>query len=134
MTFSDNDNMQELMGIFQLESEEIVERVFDSLVKLEKTPFDKEISNALYRDLHSLKGAIRMVGFGNIQMIIHKIEDIFDIIKSNDVSVDSKNINLITKAVELVNEYLQISINNHREIIDERFNSTLVDLEQLVNI
>ena len=46
---------------------------------MDKECENKEITAALYRDLHSIKGAIRMVGFTNIQTIIHKIEDIFDI-------------------------------------------------------
>ena len=80
MNYQDNDNnLQELMSIFQVESEEILERIFENLIALEIKPKDRELTAALYRDLHSVKGAIRMVGFTNIQTIIHKIEDIFDI-------------------------------------------------------
>ena len=64
------------MSIFQVESEEILERIFEHLLSLESNPKDRELCATLYRELHSLKGAIRMVGFNNIQNIIHKIEDI----------------------------------------------------------
>ena len=66
------------MSIFQTESEEIADRIFSSLYSLEKTPENKELIANLYRSLHSLKGAVRMVGFSNIQTILHKMEDIFD--------------------------------------------------------
>ena len=69
------------MNIFQVESEDIIERIFEHLLALEKKPKDKDLIATLYRELHSLKGAIRMVGFNNIQDIIHKIEDIFEFCK-----------------------------------------------------
>lgn len=122
------------MNIFQAETEDIVERIFDSLLKLEDNPSNRDLTDSLYRDMHSLKGAVRMVGFNNIQTIIHKIEDIFDTVKTNSISLDVEKIQIITKAVELVSKYLQESIKNNREIIDEEFNSVISALEYLNNI
>ena len=107
MSFQDNDNIQELLSIFQAESEEIFERIFENLLCLENEPANKELSATLYRDLHSIKGALRMVGFNNLQTIIHKIEDIFDKIKSSNIVLDKEKINVITKSIELVLNYLQ---------------------------
>ena len=135
MDSQDNEkNNQELMNIFQAETEDIVERIFDSLLKLEDNPSNRDLTDSLYRDMHSLKGAVRMVGFNNIQTIIHKIEDIFDTVKTNSISLDVEKIQIITKAVELVSKYLQESIKNNREIIDEEFNSVISALEYLNNI
>ncbi len=135
MDFQDNDNnTQELMSIFQSESEEIIERIFERLLALENTPDNKELSNALYRDMHSLKGAIRMVGFNNIQAIIHKIEDIFDVVNTNNLTLEIDKLNLITKSVELVAKYLQESVQNEKEIIGEEFNSTVSALEYMAEV
>ena len=74
MSFQDNENnTQELMNIFQVESEEILDKIFENLMNLESDQKNRELYATLYRDLHSIKGAIRMVGFNNIQTIIHKI-------------------------------------------------------------
>jgi len=135
LNFQESDNnLQELMSIFQTESEELIERIFENLASFEKKPADKELTAILYRDLHSIKGAIRMVGFTNIQTIIHKIEDIFDIINEKNIVLDIDKINLITKSIELVSRYLQDSIKNQREIIDEEFNSTLSSLEYIRDV
>ncbi len=134
MDYQDNDrNNQELMNIFQTESEEIIERIFDSLLKLENSLTDKSLYASLYRDMHSLKGAIRMIGYSNIQTIIHKIEDIFDTVNSSGKFLNPENIRIITKAVELVAKYLQESIKNNREIIDADFNPTVSALEYMNN-
>ena len=135
MDFEDNDNnTQELMNIFQVESEEILERIFDELSSLEKKPEDKELTAALYRNLHSIKGAVRMVGFNNIQMIVHKIEDIFDAVNTTGFKLNSELINLIEKSLELVSDYLQKSISEGREIIDDKFNSTMSNLEYIIDV
>jgi two-component system chemotaxis sensor kinase CheA len=122
------------MNIFQGESEEILEHIFEHLSELEKTPTDKELIATLYRELHSIKGTIRMVGFSNIQTIIHKIEDIFDMLKSTNAVLTQPTIITITKAVELVSKYLQESVQNHREIIGEEFNPTISNLEYIKDV
>lgn len=122
------------MGIFQTESEEILERIFENLMELEKNPKNRELSSILYQDLHSIKGAIRMVGFNNIQTIIHKIEDIFDAVNTTHVLLDHEKIGIITKSLELVSKYLQDSVKNCREIIGDEFNSTLSTLEYLHDV
>ena len=134
MSFQDNENLQELLSIFQVESEDILERIFENLLLLEKNPTDKELSNILYRDLHSIKGAVRMVGFNNIQNIIHKIEDIFDAVKSSSIALNSEKISLITKALNIVSIYLQDSVKNQREIIGEDFSSILSSLEFICDV
>lgn len=135
MDFQDNENnTQELMSIFQVESEEILDRIFENLLVFETHPTDRELSATLYRDLHSIKGAIRMVGFNNIQTIIHKIEDIFDKINNFGAVLDSEKIVVITKSLELVSKYLHESIDNQREIIGDEFNPTVSTLEYICDV
>lgn len=132
MDFQDNEqNLDELMGIFQAESEEILDRIFEGLLAYEKKPNDKEVSATLYRDLHSLKGAVRMVGFSNLQMIAHKIEDIFDAVNNNGVNLDREKITIITKALEILSNYLKESVVNRREILGDDFNSIISNLEYI---
>ena len=135
MDFQDSDNnTEELMNIFQTESEEILERIFEHLMELEKNPSNQDLTATLYRELHSIKGAIRMVGFNNIQTIIHKIEDIFDAVNSTHIVLDHEKITVITKSLELVSKYLQESVKNGREIIGDEFNPTLSTLEYLHDV
>ena len=135
MSSNNNDNnLQELMSIFQIESEDIIERIFEHLLAYENSPKDKELAATLYRELHSLKGAIRMVGFNNIQTIIHKIEDIFDKINNANVVLDSEKFIVITRSIEIVSRYLQESVANQREILGEEFNSTISTLEYICDV
>ena len=135
MDFLDNDNNnKEVMAIFQVESEEIIERIFNNLFSLENTPANKELVGTIYRDLHSLKGAVRMVGFNNIQNIIHKMEDIFDTINQDKYSLNPDGITLMSRSLELVSKYLQESIKNNREIIDDEFSGVISNLEYILEV
>lgn len=132
MNFSNND--KELMQLFQTESEDIIERIFIGLFSLEKQPANSEIIATLYRDLHSLKGAVRMIGFNNIQLLIHKMEDIFDAVNSKRFKPELNIINLISRSLEITSKYIQDSIRNNREIIDDDFKSTLSNLEYIIDV
>lgn len=134
MDFLDNENNNELMQIFQGESEEIIERLYSNFFALEKTPANKELIANTYRDLHSLKGALRMIGYNNIQMIIHKMEDIFDAVKESKIVLEKRFINLFVSSLETVAKYIQESIKNKREIIDDEYKTTIANLELVLSV
>ncbi len=134
MDFSENDSNKEMYVIFQGESEEIIERLFNNLDSLEQTPANKELISAIYRDLHSIKGAVKMVGFNNIQVIFHKMEDIFDAVNNGLFILDKDVINILFKSLEIASKYLQESIKNCREIIDENYAETISNLEYILEM
>ena len=134
MGFTDNENNKEVMAIFQAESEDILERILNNLFALESTPVNKEIIATVYRDLHSLKGAVRMVGFNNIQMILHKMEDIFDAVNNDKFILDSQVLRVLSSSLEVASNYLQESVKNNREIIGDDFTATIANLEHILNI
>ncbi|MBR2430217.1 hybrid sensor histidine kinase/response regulator [bacterium] len=135
MNFQENENnIEELLNIFQTESEEILERIFEGLLNLEKNPANRELVSILYRDLHSIKGALRMVGFNNLQNVIHKIEDIFDKLKSQSVKLNKKQFIIISKALEYIALDIQVSVQNQREIVNHDINSSIFELEQINNM
>ena len=135
MDFPGNENNnKEMFTIFQGESEEIIDRIFESLDALEKTPANKELISSVYRDLHSIKGAVRMVGFNNIQSIFHKMEDIFDAVNNDKFTLDKEVILLMSRTLERASKYVRESVKNEREIIDEEFAATLSNLEYILEI
>lgn len=135
MDFLDNENnnknSKEVMDIFRSESDEILERIFNNLFSLENMPANKELTNNIYRDLHSLKGAVRMIGYNNIQTILHKMEDIFDSVNSNKFCLNVDILKVLINSLEVVARFLQESIKNNREIIDDSYTTTIAELEKL---
>ena len=62
------------------------------------------------------------------------MEDIFDAVNYDQFVLDKDIINLMSRSLETASRYLQESIKNGREIIDEEFTATLSNLEYILDI
>lgn len=132
MDFSD-EMLDEILKIFQVESEEIISKLNNSLLDLEKTPNNKDIILALFRDAHSLKGASRMVGFTNVQTIAHKMEDVIGLAKENKILLNSNVVEVLYKTVDFLSKLIQKSISKKQEIYSEDIARQIAVLEDAIN-
>ena len=127
MDFQD-DELKEILNIFRAESEEIIERLNNTLLSLEKSPTDKDLIVLIFRDAHSLKGAARMIGFTTIQNIAHKIEDILGLAKDNQLKLTSEIADTMYKSVDLISKIIEQSIETGVEKFDSKEVQTQVEL------
>ncbi|MGN7612712.1 response regulator [Magnetococcales bacterium HHB-1] len=65
----------ELRELFKAESEEHLEKLDAGLLHLENQPADQSTLKEMFREAHSLKGAARMLGVGDVETLAHKFED-----------------------------------------------------------
>lgn len=80
--------MTDSLSIFLTEAEELLETLEESLFALESAPEDSEIINQAFRALHTLKGSGGMFGFDNLCHIAHRLETMFDKIRSGERMID----------------------------------------------
>lgn len=132
MDFSD-EMADEILKIFQVESEEIISKLNNSLLDLEKKPNNKDAILMLFRDAHSLKGASRMVGFNNVQTIAHKMEDILGLAKENKILLNSNIVDTLYKTVDFLSELIQKSINKGQDIYTKDIAKHIELLENMEN-
>ena len=129
MDFLD-DELDEILNIFQQEGGEILQSMDKSLFALEKDPKNPDIIIQLARDAHSLKGSARMLGFGGIQSVAHKVEDVLGLIRDGKLDSNSEIIDaiseslghiqlLINKTVEQKKEYETSQTNDFIEKLDK---------------
>lgn len=118
MDFSE-EMVDEILKIFQVESEEIISRLNNNFYCLEKDPENKDTILLLFRDAHTLKGASRMVGFNSVQEISHKLEDVLGLAKDGKISLNSNIINIFYKTTDFLSEIIQKSIVKGKEIYSE---------------
>lgn len=132
MDFSD-EMTGEILKIFQVESEEIITKINNNLMDLEKNPKNKDTILLLFRDAHSLKGASRMVGFNNVQTIAHKMEDILGLAKDDKLLITSKNIGILYKAVDFLAQLINKALTKGQETYTDEIAKHLELLETLEN-
>ena len=130
MEYSDKE-LKELFEVFQSETDELIQSLFEKLSKLENNLDNKELLIDIFRDVHGLKGAVRMIGFENIQNLIHLIEDIISGVKDNLIPLSVNLVLDINGTLELVADYIKESINRKKEYIDIRYNDATEKLQKI---
>ncbi|GAB7080290.1 hypothetical protein JCM14635_19630 [Megalodesulfovibrio paquesii] len=69
---------QEIIADFIIEAREHLETIEPNLLELEKSPDNLALLNEIFRPMHSLKGASGFLGFGHMNRLAHKAENILD--------------------------------------------------------
>lgn len=82
--------MESMLDTFMFETGGLLEKLDDMLMQTEQ---EEKISsddiNEIFRTMHTIKGSAAMMGLTNMSALAHCVEDLFDIIRSNeDVSYD----------------------------------------------
>lgn len=65
----------ELLQIFREEADERIERIADTLVRIEGGDASPEALGALFRDAHSIKGVAGLMGYDDVYERAHAMED-----------------------------------------------------------
>lgn len=118
MDFSE-EVTDEIFKIFQAESEEIISKLNNGLLELEKKPNNKDVVLVLFRDAHTLKGASRMVGLTNIQNIAHKMEDVLGLAKEHKIIINKNIINILYTSLDLLSELIKKAVEKKQDIYND---------------
>ena len=71
---SADDRMTELRQLFFETAAELVQKLNDEAMQLEKSPGDPETSRSLRRTVHTLKGDAAACGFRELSEMCHQLE------------------------------------------------------------
>ncbi len=74
---------------FLTESSELLESMEDALLRLEDTPGDSDLINAVFRAAHTIKGSAGLFGFDAIVAFTHQVEGALDRIRAGKLAFDS---------------------------------------------
>ena len=108
------DFLASLLGDFLDESGQLLERLNESLLQLDdwvrsladdhQEACDQELMNEMFRSAHSIKGLSGMLGLDDINRLTHKIENVFDAARKNELIITGNVVELMFQAVDgLVN-------------------------------
>jgi two-component system chemotaxis sensor kinase CheA len=76
VTLPPEDRMSELRQLFFETAAELVQKLNDEAMRLEKTPGDAETARSLRRTVHTLKGDAAACGFRELSELAHEFEDV----------------------------------------------------------
>src|SRR6266702_2099410 len=129
MPFAPED--RELIDAFLTESAELLDKLDDDLVALEKDPTDKELLNGIFRSIHTVKGASSFLGFDLLVKVTHKTEDVLNRLRKGEMVVNPEIMDIILEAVDLVK--LLLGDIKGGEIVEREVDGTISKLLPLMS-
>lgn len=127
------EELDEILNIYKVESDEIIQGLNENFLELEKNPSEKSPLKKLFQLSHSLKGASRMIGFNNIQDIAHKLEDVLAYWKNDNVKIDVDSFQIIYEVCDFLSELIEKSVKNKSEIQDNKVLIYINKLNSFIN-
>ncbi len=100
-------DVSQYLEIFIDESSEHLQTLSDCIMTLESEPDNKDTINEVFRAAHSLKGMAGTMGFKRMQHVTHDMENVFQEVRSDKISVDSAMIDLLFKCLDAIDQYLE---------------------------
>jgi two-component system chemotaxis sensor kinase CheA len=84
---------------FLEESEEIIQRLSESLAALETSP-DKDLVNEVFRLTHSLKSESALMGYASLSGLAHAMEDVLGKMRSGELAAGRKALDLLVAGAD----------------------------------
>ena len=100
-------DVSQYLEIFIDESSEHIQTLSDCIMTLEQEPDNKDTINEVFRAAHSLKGMAGTMGFKRMQHLTHDMENVFQEVRSDKISVDSSMIDLLFKCRDAIDAYVE---------------------------
>ncbi len=127
------DEFNEIINIFNSESEEIIQELNDNFLELEKNIEDKTPLKKLLQLSHSLKGAARMLGFNSIQNIAHRLEDILSFWKQDNTVINKESFQIIYETCDYLTSLIEKCVKSKSDYVDENNARTLQKLNSILS-
>lgn len=109
----------ETLQMYVEESKEHLEDIESNLLEIEQAgaDADTELVNKVFRAAHSIKGGAGFLGLTTIKDLAHKIENILDMIRNQELVPTSEVINVVLLAFDRLSELMDnVSESNEMDI------------------
>lgn len=98
-----------LRDIFFEECEELLDSLMANLDLVSSGDWDKETVNAIFRAVHSIKGAAGAFGFNDLVAFAHHYETVLDDIRSDKLDIEGDVLRLVVRSADVLAELVDCS-------------------------
>ncbi|MBF0181533.1 MAG: chemotaxis protein CheA [Magnetococcales bacterium] len=104
----DEASQQAFLQEFFSENREALDRIERGLLQLEGAPTNRDLLNSVFRDMHTVKGNCRMLGFERLEELTHSAESLLDLLRDGKLLIDTMISNSLLEVMDGVRRTLQI--------------------------
>ena len=98
---------QTLIADFVTTSGELMESLDDLVLQLEQNPTNKETIESIFRSAHTIKGTAAMFGFAAVERVMHRMENLFDLIRKDKIVPNSEIIDVVFQGLDILRTLLE---------------------------
>lgn len=103
------------------ETSEHLEFLEADLLKIESDPENRDLINDIFRSIHSIKGAAELVGLEKISSLTHRLENILEKIRRNELFLNKEIVDILIAAkdrISRISENLSATNEENADIDD----------------
>jgi two-component system chemotaxis sensor kinase CheA len=124
------DEVDEIVEMFLVESQEALDELNADLVELEREPLNTDCLNTIFRAVHTIKGTSGALGFLKVQAVAHVAENLLSRLRDREFALNSNITNALLLSIDAFQAMLQSIEATGAE--GERDDAALIEtLEQL---
>ncbi len=112
-------DVSQYLEIFIDETNGHLQNLSDCIMSLEKDPENMDTINEIFRAAHSLKGMAGTMGFKRMQRLTHDMENVFQEVRSGNMSVTSGLVDVLFQCLDAIDTYLENVKESSEEGIDD---------------
>jgi len=130
MNEKDIEFKKHLRAIFKVEAEEHVRAISAGIVELDKKLAPealKQVIENVFREVHTLKGAARVVNMKDIESLCQPLESVFSALKRQEIALSPQLCGLFHKAADTI-AGMVVSAGAERSGTDQESDKELINL------
>jgi two-component system chemotaxis sensor kinase CheA len=112
LSLDDNDR-QQLIDVFVAETDDVLDEVEQLLLRLEQTPDDDALLQAIFRGIHTLKGNAACLQFDDLTQFVHVMEELLDGMREGRIDANAAGVSQLLEATDAVRDIAVRSVNGN---------------------
>ena len=97
----------DMMNDFSSNTAELMETLDAKILELEQNPTDRDTIESIFRAAHTLKGAAGMFGFKAIERVMHRMENLFDLVRKGTLVPTPGTIDVVFQGIDVLKTLLE---------------------------
>lgn len=93
---------EEILQDFIVEAGEIIDKLDEQLVQIEKSPEDKDLLNSIFRSFHTVKGGAGFLELKELVDICHAAESVFDMLRNGKIKMSTELMDAVLQAYDQI--------------------------------
>jgi len=109
-TFTPVDDHSQIVEAFVAETDEILTRLEELLLRLEESPDDEELLHAIFRDAHTIKGNAACLQYDGLTAFAHVFEELLERLRNGETQATPARVSRLLDALDALRDLAHRSV------------------------